>query len=178
MFPIGAAGFTPGTGIEDTRPNSSGIQAYWRWLRIGFWVCTVIAVTVVLRRVVVLAHPAQSAPPQLAKLDTAFASHAGLTLANILPALAFVLVSPFVYIRRLTGATWARRLLFPLGFVVGVTAYAVSKYAVGGWPERFAVLFFNTLFLFSLFRALRLRNEPLLTAMDNTGNRDPAWHSN
>jgi hypothetical protein len=54
----------------------------------------------------------------------------------------------------------------------------MSKYAVGGWLERFAVLFFNTLFLFSLFRALRLRNEPLLTAMDNTGNRDPAWHSN
>src|SRR5438132_1028513 len=142
MFPIRAAGFTTGAGIKDTRPNSSGMQAYWGCLRIGFWVCTVIAVAVALRRVVVLAHPAQSVPPQLAKLDAAFASHAALTLAHILPALAFVLVSPFVYIRRRAGATWAKRLLFPLGFVVGVTAYAMSKYAVGGWLERSAVLFF------------------------------------
>jgi hypothetical protein len=139
------------------------MPAYWRWLRIGFWVCTVIAVAVVLRRVIALAHPEQAAPPQLARLDSAFASHAGLTLAHILPALAFVLVSSFVYIRRFTGATWPRRLLFPLGFVVGVTAYAMSKYAVGGWLERSAVLFFNTLFLLSLFQAWRFRNAPVLT---------------
>jgi hypothetical protein len=77
--------------------------------------------------------------------------------------LVFVLVSPFVYIRRFAGATWPKRWLFPLGFVVGVTAYAMSKYAVGGWLERSAVLFFNTLFLFSLFQAWRFRNAPVLT---------------
>lgn len=132
------------------------MPAYWRWLRIGFWVCTVIAVAVVLRRIVALVHPVQSGQPQLAELDAAFASHAGLTLAHILPALAFVLVSPFVYIRRFTGATWPRRLLLPLGFVVGVTAYAMSKYAVGGWLERSAVLFFNTLFLLFIISGVAL----------------------
>ena len=135
----------------------------WTWLRIGFWACIVISVAVVLRRTIALAHPPQSAPPQLAKLDAAFASHAALTLAHILPALAFVLLAPFIYICRFAGTEWPKRFLLPLGLVVGVTAYAMSKYSVGGWVERSAVLFFNSLFLFSLFRAWQLRREPVLT---------------
>src|ERR1700681_93652 len=71
-------------------------QTSWRWLRIGFWACIVISVAVVVRRTVALAHPPQSAPPQLAALDAAFASHAALTLAHIIPALAFVVLAPFV----------------------------------------------------------------------------------
>ena len=138
-------------------------QGSWRWLRIGFWACIVISVAVVLRRIVALAYPPQSAPPQLAELDAAFASHAGLTLAHILPALTFVVLTPFVYIRRFAGAAWPKRFLFPVGLVVGVTAYAMSKYSVGGWVERSAVLFFNSFFLFSLFRAWRLRREPAAT---------------
>ena len=78
----------------------------WRWLRVGFWACIVISVAVVLRRIVALANPPQSAPPQLAKLDAAFASHAALTLAHILPALAFVLLVPFVYLRSFAGTEW------------------------------------------------------------------------
>jgi len=138
------------------------MQTSWRWLRIGFWACTVISVAVVLRRTVALAHPPQSAPPQLAALDAAFASHAVLTLAHIIPALVFVVLAPFVYLRRFAGAAWPERFLFPLGVVVGVTAYAMSSYSVGGWVERSAVLLFNSLFLFSLFRAWRLRREPIL----------------
>jgi hypothetical protein len=122
----------------------------------------VIAVAVVLRRIVALIHPQQSAPPQLAALDAAFRSHAVLTLAHILPALAFVAVAPFVYLRRFAGAAWPRRVLFPLGFVVGITAYAMSKYSIGGWVERSAVLLFNSLFLFSLFRAGQFRRDPVL----------------
>ena len=153
---INAADGRPKTILPET-PTS------WRWLRIGFWACTVIAVAVVLRRTVALAHPLQSAPPQLAALDAAFASHAALTLAHILPALGFVLLTPFVYIRRFAGAAWPRRFLFPLGFVVGITAYAMSRYSVGGWVERSAVLFFNSLFLFSLFRAWLVSREPALS---------------
>ena len=137
-------------------------QTFWRWLRIGFWACIVISVAVVIRRTVALAHPPQSAPPQLAQLDALFASHAALTLAHILPALAFVLLTPFVYIRRFANAAWPKRFLFPLGLVVGVTAYAMSRYSVGGWVERSAVLLFNSLFLFSLFRAWHSRLEPAL----------------
>jgi hypothetical protein len=121
------------------------------WMRIGFWFCTVIAIAVVLRRVIALAHPSSGGPPQLVALDTTFASHTALTLAHILPALAFVLVVPFIFLRR--AGVWPERLFFPLGAIVGITAYAMSAYPVGGWAERSAVLFFNSLFLFSLARA-------------------------
>jgi hypothetical protein len=123
------------------------------WLRIGFWACIVISVVVVVRRVFALAYPPHSAPPQLAALDAAFASHTTLTLVHILPALVFVLVSPFVVFRTSAETVWPERLLFPLGAIVGFTAYAMSVYSVGGWVERSAVLLFNTLFLFSLFCA-------------------------
>jgi len=133
------------------------------WLLIGFWVSIAISVAVVVRRLVAIVHPSQSAPPQLAALDAAFASHAALTVAHIVPAMAFVLLTPFVFLRR-TEAASAERLLFPLGAVVSVTAYAMSAYSIGGWVERSAVLFFNSLFLFSLARsyAYMRRGEHLL----------------
>jgi hypothetical protein len=61
--------------VGNTNAALTETQASWRWLRIGFWACIVIAVAVVLRRTVALVHPPRSAPPQLAKLDAAFASH-------------------------------------------------------------------------------------------------------
>jgi hypothetical protein len=138
----------PARGIE-----AGGV--YPGWLKVGFWICVVIAVAVVLRRVAVLVHPTQAGAAgssPTAALDAVFASHAALTLAHILPAMAFGLLTPFGLLRR-AGGVWAERLFFPLGAWVGVTAYAMSTYPVGGWVERSAVLFFNSLFLFSLERA-------------------------
>jgi hypothetical protein len=89
----------------------------------------------------------------MAGLDTAFASHAALTLAHILPALLFVVLLPFAYVRRLGASAGVERLLFPLGVIVGITAYLMSSYAIGGWIERSAVLFYNSIFLFALLRA-------------------------
>jgi hypothetical protein len=127
-------------------------KAYPGWLKAGFWNCVVIAVAVVVRRVVALVRPTRGGASPTAVLDAVFASHAALTLAHILPAMAFVLLTPFVVARR-PGVVWVERLFYPLGAVVGVTAYAMSVYSVGGWVERSAVLFFNSLFLFSLARA-------------------------
>jgi Predicted membrane protein (DUF2306) len=122
--------------------------------RIGFWLCIVIAVAVVIRRVVALSTPpSASAPPQLAGLDRWFASHTALTYVHILCALIFVLVLPLLFWRRTRDAAVLERAIYPLGAVVGLSAYAMSVYAVGGWIERAAVLFFNTLFLFTLARA-------------------------
>lgn len=126
--------------------------SYPYWLKIGFWACIVIAIAVVVRRVVELAYPQQSGPPQLVQTNAVFASHAGLTLAHILPALAFVVLVPVVLLRWSRSA-WLEQALFLLGLVVGITAYGMSAYAIGGWVERSAVLFFNSLFLFSLARA-------------------------
>jgi hypothetical protein len=122
------------------------------WLRTGFCICVVIAIAVVVRRLMALADPSQGAPPQMAAMDQVFASRAALTIAHIVPAMFFVLLTPFVFLRR-ANAAWAEWLMFPLGAVVGATSYAMSVDAVGGWIERSAVLFFNTLFLYSLARA-------------------------
>jgi hypothetical protein len=132
-------------------------DAFPRLLRAGFWICIVIAIAVVVRRITALAHPPQSPPPQMAGLDEAFASHAALTLAHVLPALAFVALLALTYFRPFAHALWIERLLFPIGAIVGITAYAMSAFAIGGWIERSAVLFFNSFFLYSLFRAWQYR---------------------
>lgn len=139
-------------GASDN-PGQNIVLVFPLWLRVGFWVCVVIAVAAVIRRVFALLYPPHSAPPQLAGLDRLFASHAALTLAHILPAFAFVLVAPFFVFRKSSETGWPEHVLFPLGLVVGVTAYAMSTYSVGGWVERSAVLVFNTLFLLALLRA-------------------------
>jgi hypothetical protein len=141
----------PARGIEMREGSAGGV--YPGWLKAGFWICVVIAVAVVLRRVAVLVHPggAVGSSPTAA-LDAVFASHAALTLAHIIPAMAFVMLTPFVLLRRTSGQ-WAENLFFPLGAWVGVTAYAMSTHPVGGWVERSAVLLFNSLFLLSLARA-------------------------
>ncbi len=116
----------------------------------------VIAIAVVLRRLVALSTPpSPSAPPQLAGLDAYFAAHATLTYVHILCALAFVLLLPLLFWRRTRNSAVLQRAIFPFGVIVGITAYAMSAHAVGGWLERAAVLFFNTLFLFALYRAWR-----------------------
>jgi hypothetical protein len=133
--------------------KSSALLILSRPLRWGVWACTVIAVAVVIRRLLVLAHPSQAGPPQLLALDAVFASHAALTLAHILSALAFVLLCPLMVFRTPGRNSWLETLMFPLGGLVGVTAYAMSAYPVGGWVEQSAVLFFNSYFLYSLARA-------------------------
>ena len=140
--------------VHQVGPESSpGVRQprFPLWLKFGFWACTAIAVAVVLRRAVaLLTPPNQAAPPQLAQLDAYFTSHAALTWVHILCALAFVSLLPFLFWRRTQNLRWLERAFLILGLIVGSTAYAMSIHAVGGWLERSAVLFFNTLFLASL----------------------------
>jgi hypothetical protein len=148
---------------EDTESTGQGTAAgivlparFPLGLKIGFWFCMVIAVAVVIRRVVALSTPpSPNAPPQLAGLDAYFVAHATLTSVHILCALAFVLLLPMLFWHRTRNSVTLQRAIFPLGLLVGITAYAMSADAVGGWLERAAVLFFNTLFLLTLYRAFR-----------------------
>jgi hypothetical protein len=113
--------------------HSAQRSSFEHLLRIGFWVCVVIAVLVVIRRVIALASAAapSSASP-FGNLDASFASHAPLTLAHIIPALCFVLITPVIVFGRASLARSLQRVWFPLGLVVGVTAYGMSVYAEGG----------------------------------------------
>jgi hypothetical protein len=152
QFKTSGQGTTAGVHLPGGFPT--GFPRFPLPLKIGFWFCIVIAVAVVIRRVVALSTPPSAgAPPELAGLDNWFVSHAALTYVHILCALAFVLLLPLLFWHRTRGSSALQRAIYPLGAIVGLTAYAMSIYAVGGWLERAAVLFFNTLFLFALFRA-------------------------
>ena len=140
---------------SESRPGDVPAR-FPRWLRIGFWLCIAISAAAVFRRVgALLERPSRTAPgriaqPQLAQLDRWFASHAALTWVHILCALAFVALLPLLFRSRTRPAIWLERTFLSLGLIVGLTAYAMSIHAVGGWLERSAVLVFNTLFLTSL----------------------------
>lgn len=118
------------------------------WMSAGFWGCMLIAVAVVVRRAVaLLTESGTHAPQQLAALDAFFASHAGLTWTHILSALAFVSLFPFLFWARTANSKPLQRGFFAIGFITGITAYAMSVNPVGGWIELSAVLFFDSLFL-------------------------------
>jgi hypothetical protein len=123
-------------------------------LLFAFWLSVVISIAVVLRRLSELVHPSSGHPPPMAALDATFSSHAALTVAHIVPAAIFVILAAAVLPRRRTGE-WLRRLFFLFGVITGVTAYAMSRYSIGGWVERSAVLVFDTWFLYSLSRGYR-----------------------
>jgi hypothetical protein len=98
-------------------------------------------------------------------LDGAFAARSTLTLLHIVPALFFVVLLPWWFSMRLRQNPRAHRrlswALFILGGVVGLTALPLVSRPVGGTTEVTAILFFDSLFLFSLARAwlLFLRGE-------------------
>jgi hypothetical protein len=148
-----------------------------RWLRLGFWGCIVIAVAVVFRRVFALAYPPHSAPPQLIELDAVFASHEALTLAHILPALAFVTLAPFLYLRRFTGAEWPGRLPVSPGAGGGdhcICDERLFRWRMGGaiggpsFQQSFSVLAGTGMAV-----AERARPE---AALDDAGDCNPARH--
>jgi len=120
-------------------------------LRFGFWICIFIGVAVVVRRLLALRRPASSgAPPDLARLDAWFQTHAVLTYIHILTALVFLGFLALIFWQRTRRSVVIRRVYYCLGALVAITAYAMSAYSVGGWVERAAVLFFNTIFLITL----------------------------
>lgn len=123
-----------------------------------FLVLCLIGAAAALRRILVLLLPPTTAgPAPLQALDTAFAARRILTLIHLFPALAFVIILPAWFLRRVRERASLHRgvtiALFVLGPVIGVTALLLSVNPFGGLTEQSAVLFYDALFLFSLTRA-------------------------
>ena len=144
-----------GGALNEARPATAA-PLYPRWLRVGFWFCVVVALGVVARRLKELIAPSAANPRSpMADLEASFWSHAALTAAHIVPAAVFVLCS-IVVLSRQSVARWLQWLFFVSGWITGLTAYAMSYNAFGGWIERSAVMVFDTWFLYSLTRAFWL----------------------
>ena len=88
----------------------------------------------------------------MAAIDATFAADTALTMMHIIPAAIFVLLAAWILLRS-SRSEWLEGVFFLAGAITGVTAYAMSSYAIGGWIEGSAVLIFNTWFLWSLGRA-------------------------
>jgi len=140
-------------------PSPAANRPVSTWVRLGFWISILVSIAVVLRRLIAFIHPSQSGPPDMVQLDAAFRSHELVTVFHIVPALLFVAVTPFVLVTENGRHDWLERLMYPLGLMVGITAYAMSAWAVGGWIERAAVFVFNSLFLYQLGKAFALRRK-------------------
>ena len=123
-----------------------------------FLVLCLIGAAAALRRILVLLLPPSAVgPPPLQALDTAFAARRTLTLIHLFPALAFVIILPAWFSRRIRAREDLHRrvtvTLFGLGAVIGVSALLLNLNPYGGLTEQSAVLFYDGLFLFSLTRA-------------------------
>lgn len=136
------------------RQTASRRLAHPKWLLAGFWACVFIAIAVVVRRLVALTNSGLPSNSPTASLDATFESHAALTIAHIVPAAVFVVLAVFVLFRAKHNR-WIDRAFFVFGAITGLTAYAMSAYAVGGWTERAAVFLFDSWFLYCLVRAFR-----------------------
>jgi uncharacterized membrane protein len=116
----------------------------------------VIATAAVLRRTfVLLSPPATPQAPDLAAMDTVFATHRTMTLLHILPALCLVLLLPFWFsprVRQHHAATHRRitQILFALGAFTAITAMVMNTHPIGGTIEVTAIIVFNTFFIISL----------------------------
>jgi Predicted membrane protein (DUF2306) len=131
------------------------------WTRPVLYILCFIAAAAALRRIVALLIVSiSSRVGQYADLDAAFAARKALTLAHIIPALAFVLLLPLWFSTSMrTNEPTHRRLtwlLFALGFIVGITAIPLVANPVGGVTELSAIIVFDSLFLFSFARAFQL----------------------
>lgn len=124
--------------------------------RVGFWLCILVAIAAVMRRLLALRQtPSSTEPPDLQRLDQFFRSHASLTYAHIVVALMFVCVLPLVYWNRTRLWQPVRVAFYLLGLIVGLTAFGMAAHPVGGSVEGAAVVVFNLLFLLSLAQSFR-----------------------
>jgi hypothetical protein len=136
--------------------TASDKSSVFRWV-VLYGLCF-IGAAAALRRIAVLLLPHAPPPtPQMVDLDAAFAARSTLTLLHIVPALFFVVLLPWWFSMRLRQNPQAHRrltwVLFILGAIVGLTALPLVARPVGGTTEVAAILFFDSLFLFSLGRA-------------------------
>jgi uncharacterized membrane protein len=132
-------------------------------MRRALWVCvsllSLIMITVAARPILHVGSPA-------AALDAGFERHPLLTLAHVLPGVAFVLLGPFQFMTRLRKRhpslhRWMGRAFLANALVIGVTALIMSpQMAIGGALESAATFTFGVLFLFAIskgFAAIRAR---------------------
>lgn len=101
-----------------------------------------------------------SAAPTSEAFDAAFWQHPVLTFIHIIPGALFMALGPFQFMpsirsRRLWQHRWSGRVFVAVGYIIGISAVAMTwQMAIGGANERAAILVFDAAFLISLTKAV------------------------
>ena len=102
----------------------------------GVMVLALIGIAAATRRALILLFGIGVSP--VAQLDTGFAQHPVLTFVHIIPGALFMVLGPFQFMpsiraRRLWQHRWSGRVFVAAGYVVGVSALAMSwQMSIGG----------------------------------------------
>lgn len=121
-----------------------------------------VGMVAAIGRTVTLASTLAGEPlPPAGSFDGGFARNPALTLLHILPGFFFMVLGPFQFVAKLRSRNlnvhrWCGRVYVACGLVTGVTALMLGVVVgFGGATETSAVVFFSTLFLVFLAKALR-----------------------
>jgi hypothetical protein len=147
------------TSVSASSPQAASTTAASAAVWTPFLLLCLIAAAAAIRRIVAFINPPTLTSPQQANaaLDAIFASREALTLCHIVPALLFIAILPFWFLRRVRIHPALHRYityaLLLLGSIIGATALLLSLHPVGGLTEASAAILYDCLFLFSLCRA-------------------------
>jgi uncharacterized membrane protein YozB (DUF420 family) len=130
-------------------------------VRVAAWTATLLGVVVLLVFSAIRIGDMFATPPPIGTFDSRYARHPWLTLLHMLPGLVYITLAPVQLMKGVRDRHPAvhralGRVLVPcavLSVVFGIVA-AFRLPAFGGLPTVAATLFFGTLFLFSLARAI------------------------
>lgn len=120
-----------------------------RLVWIGVTLLALIGIAAAARRALILAFGIGASPVTQA-LDAGFARHPLLTFVHIIPGVLFMVLGPFQFMpairtRRLWQHRWSGRAFVAAGYVVGVSALAMSwQMSIGGANETAATTLFAT----------------------------------
>ena len=132
------------------------------WMAVAF--LAFVGLAVAARRTIVLLTPgpaahATSENPAV-NLDAHFLNERVLVLTHVVPAMLFMVLGPFQFVRRLRAKhprlhRWSGRVFLAASAVVGITGLRLALGdTVGGLDEKAAIFLFGTLFLIALAKAL------------------------
>ena len=143
---------------QTTSPNGRLV----RFLRAAVIFLAFIGMAVATRRTIVLLKPGALSSPNnpAAELDAHFASERALVLTHILPAMLFMILGPWQFVRGLRARCpkvhrWSGRIFLAASAVVGISGLKLAfGKTIGGIDEKAAVTLFGSFFLISLAKAL------------------------
>jgi uncharacterized membrane protein len=145
--------------LRTGRPSG---RARLRALRAGGWAAVVLLALIAIVAAITRFALLVSTSPAGSTTDpfgATYAKHGPTMLFHVVFGLAFMLLGPLQFVRRLRSAhpqvhRWCGRIYIVAGFVLGISALSiVLRFPIGGVNESTAITFAAAIFLFSLARA-------------------------